>query len=82
MAGCERFFKPVIISELICRITKFFFINSDSNNKAIENIVQDQGLQDSLRIQGYQRLEHFSWQKTAELTKRLYEDIINETPNN
>jgi glycosyltransferase involved in cell wall biosynthesis len=55
--------------------------DSDSIEKVVGDILMDKGLKDSLRILGYQRLKQFSWQKTAELTKKLYDDIINETPH-
>ncbi len=59
-----------------------YFDPNDPNSieKAIIDMVQDKKLQESLKILGYQRLKRFSWLKTAEQTKRLYEDIINENP--
>jgi glycosyltransferase involved in cell wall biosynthesis len=56
--------------------------NSSSIETVIGNIVKNKGLQDSLRIRGYERLKFFSWQRTAELTKAVYEDIINVTSHN
>ncbi len=61
-----------------------YFDPNDSNSieKVVGDILLDKGLQESLRIRGYQRLKLFSWQRTAELTKKLYEDIINENHHN
>ncbi|MFA4849415.1 MAG: glycosyltransferase family 1 protein [Methanoregula sp.] len=52
--------------------------NSDSIKKIVEDIVQNNTLQDSLRIRGYQRLKLFSWEKTAMDTKKVYENLLSQ----
>ncbi len=56
--------------------------DSSSIEKVVGEILLDKELQNTLRIRGYQRMKLFSWKRTVEMTKTLYEDIINETPNN
>jgi glycosyltransferase involved in cell wall biosynthesis len=52
--------------------------NSDSIHKVIENIINDNSLQDSLRIRGYERLKLFSWEKTALNTKKVYDNLFSQ----
>ncbi|ACL17479.1 glycosyltransferase family 4 protein [Methanosphaerula palustris] len=42
----------------------------------VEEIVYDKPLQESLRRRGYLRLKNFSWEKTAEETRKIYEMIV------
>jgi len=49
--------------------------NPESLQKTVENIIQNESVQESLRIRGYQRLEHFSWEKTALDTKKVYDSL-------
>ena len=52
--------------------------NSDSIQKGVEEIVHNHSLQDSMRIKGYQRLELFSWEKTALNTKKVYDNLLSQ----
>jgi glycosyltransferase involved in cell wall biosynthesis len=50
-------------------------VNSDSIQQVIGAIVNNDSLQDSLRKRGFQRLKHFSWEKTASATKNVYDNL-------
>lgn len=52
--------------------------NSDSIQKVVEDIVDNNSLQDSLRTCGYQRLKLFSWEKTALNTKNVYDNLLSQ----
>jgi len=42
----------------------------------VKRIIYDKELRKSLKLKGFQRVKNFSWEKTAEKTKSLYESII------
>lgn len=48
-------------------------LDSSSILTAVETIVRDPGLRKSLQKAGTKRLQFFSWEKTAELTRQVYE---------
>ena len=50
--------------------------DTQSIEKAIEQILQDKSLRKNLVKNGYERLNNFSWQKTAELTKETYKKVL------
>jgi glycosyltransferase involved in cell wall biosynthesis len=50
--------------------------NSNSIRSAIENIVHNDALQNSLRVRGYQRLKLYSWERTALNTKKVYDNLL------
>jgi len=50
-----------------------------SITKAVENVLSDPGIQKYLIMKGYERLKDFSWRKTAAKTKRVYENVLNQT---
>jgi len=52
--------------------------NSDSIRQVVEDIVHNDSLQESLRKRGYQRLDHFSWEKTARATRNVYDNLLSQ----
>lgn len=50
--------------------------NEDSIKNAIKKVLNDKQLAEKLIIKGYQRLQEFSWQRTAIETKKVYESIF------
>jgi glycosyltransferase involved in cell wall biosynthesis len=59
-------------------VTYFDPNNSDSIRQVVEDIVHNDSLQVSLRKRGYQRLELFSWEKTARATKNVYDNLLSQ----
>ncbi len=53
--------------------------SKDSIKQSVQNILNDDSMRRSLIEKGAKRGRQFSWQKTAEQTKKVYEDILNET---
>jgi len=47
--------------------------------EAIENVVSDPSLRRELREKGFERVKHFSLEKTARETIRVYEEVYDET---
>ena len=43
---------------------------------AIENVLNNDDRKKVLKLNGKKRLKNFSWQKTAEDTKKIYESIL------
>ncbi|PWT95434.1 MAG: glycosyltransferase family 1 protein [Blastocatellia bacterium] len=43
---------------------------------AVEQIVNDQGLRDKLRVKGWARAEMFDWRETARRTLQVYEEVV------
>ena len=56
--------------------------NSTSLFDAVERLLYDHKLRMQLIDKGYERLKLFSWRKTTEQTKTIYENIMNENPHN
>jgi glycosyltransferase involved in cell wall biosynthesis len=52
--------------------------NLESIQKVVDEIVHNNSLQDTLRSRGYQRLKLFSWEKTAQNTKKVYDNLLNQ----
>jgi glycosyltransferase involved in cell wall biosynthesis len=52
--------------------------NSESMQEVIEDIIQNESLQESLRIRGYQRLKLFTWEMTAMNTKKVYDNLLSQ----
>lgn len=50
--------------------------NEESIYKAIKNVLDNSEYRKQLINNGIERLKHFSWEKTALQTKRVYEDIL------
>ena len=50
--------------------------SEESMRNTIIKVLEDQHLKDDLRQKGTERLERFSWKKTAIETKRVYESVI------
>lgn len=51
--------------------------NPDSIQKVIIDIIHNNSLQNSLRFRGYERQKLFSWEKTALMTKNVYDNMLN-----
>lgn len=49
--------------------------NIISMAEGIESVITDEGLRNSLIAKGYQRADEFSWEKTAEHTLRILENL-------
>jgi len=43
---------------------------------SVQKVIYDNNLRDQLVYKGYQRVKEFTWEKTAEKTKKLYENIL------
>lgn len=55
----------------------YFDPNSEESIKsAVENVLKDKELRDSLIENGIKQLKQFSWQETALQTKKIYESIV------
>jgi glycosyltransferase involved in cell wall biosynthesis len=52
--------------------------NPDSIQKVVEDIIQNNSVQESLRTRGYQRLKLFSWEKTTLNTKNVYDNLLSQ----
>jgi glycosyltransferase involved in cell wall biosynthesis len=52
--------------------------DSASLTDALENLISDDYLRKQLALKGCERLKLFSWQKTANETKSVYENLINQ----
>jgi glycosyltransferase involved in cell wall biosynthesis len=50
--------------------------NEESMCNSIDNLISDKNLRDIMINKGYERLKAFSWQETAERTKKLYMSLI------
>ena len=48
----------------------------NSISKSIREIVYNSDLREKLKVKGYKQLDKFSWSKTVELTKKVYESIL------
>jgi glycosyltransferase involved in cell wall biosynthesis len=57
----------------------FYFSPSDpeSLSNALECILTDDTLRKQMSSRGYQRLQHFSWEKTAMATREVYAKMVN-----
>ncbi|MFA6888680.1 MAG: glycosyltransferase [Candidatus Woesearchaeota archaeon] len=53
-------------------------LNINEITKAMETIVQDKKLREKLIKKGYERVTKFSWQKMAEKTREVYDNITNK----
>ena len=51
-------------------------IDSSSILTVVEEIISDASLQRTLREKGRKRFRDFSWEKTAEETKKIYENLV------
>jgi glycosyltransferase involved in cell wall biosynthesis len=45
-------------------------------SSAIEQVVNDSGLRDKLRVKGFERAQQFDWQETARRTLSVYEEVV------
>jgi glycosyltransferase involved in cell wall biosynthesis len=77
-AGC-----PVICSNTssfpeIAGDAAFFFdpYDKDSIRDSVKNVISDNNLRNELIHKGYERIKAFSWQETANRTKKLYMSLI------
>ncbi len=50
--------------------------DTESIKNAVVKILQDEILRENIVQKGYKRLNDFSWQKTAELTKKTYRKVL------
>lgn len=50
--------------------------SENSINYAIIKVSEDRKLRNELINKGYEKLKEFSWEKTAEQTKKIYEDLL------
>jgi len=50
--------------------------SENSINYAIIKVSEDRKLRNELINKGYEKLKEFSWEKTAEQTKKVYEDLL------
>jgi len=50
--------------------------SATSLTDTVEEVVYSNDLQEALRKKGYVRLKNFSWEKTAEETRKIYERIL------
>ena len=51
-------------------------LDEKSIETAVFNVLNHQELSASMIEKGYKRLEYFSWEKTAQLTEKIYQSII------
>ena len=77
-AGC-----PVICSNTssfpeIAGDAAFFFdpYDKDSIHDSVKSVISDNNLRNELIHKGYERIKAFSWQETANRTKKLYMSLI------
>lgn len=75
---------PVLLSragslpEIAGEAAVYFDPHSLSSIKeAVDKVVCDERLRDRLREEGFNRLKNFSWQKAAQRTQEVYQNIIN-----
>lgn len=56
----------------------FYFdpYSEESIKNAVLRIIEDSSLRERLVIEGYERVKQFSWKKTAEKTKLIYESLL------
>jgi glycosyltransferase involved in cell wall biosynthesis len=54
-------------------------LDEDSIREAVRKVVGDRALQEDLRSEGFKQARKFSWRKTAEETKAVYESVLSET---
>jgi glycosyltransferase involved in cell wall biosynthesis len=50
--------------------------NADSIRESVRKVLEDEMLQEHLRSEGFKQLRNFSWAKTAEGTKAVYESVL------
>jgi len=50
--------------------------NKLSISSSIQKVIYDSNLRNQLIYKGYQRVKEFTWEKTAEKTKKIYESIM------
>jgi len=79
-AGC-----PVICSNTssfpeIAGDAAFFFdpYNMDSIRDSVKRVISDNNLRNEMINKGYERIKDFSWQETANRTKKLYKSVISK----
>ena len=77
-AGC-----PVICSNTssfkeVAGDAAFFFdpYDKDSIRDSVKSVITDNNLRNEMISKGYERIKDFSWQETANRTKKLYESLI------
>ena len=61
-------------------VVKFEPKNPASMKHAIKSIVHDTTLREDKIRKGYQQVKKFSWQKTADETKQIYQEILSQKP--
>jgi glycosyltransferase involved in cell wall biosynthesis len=52
-------------------------LDRDSFTSTLERLLNDNPLRMLLITRGYERLQQFSWEKTAMNTKKVYENLVN-----
>jgi glycosyltransferase involved in cell wall biosynthesis len=52
--------------------------DSTSLSDALEHLISDDGLRLQLIRKGYERLKLFSWEITANQTKNVYDNLVNQ----
>jgi glycosyltransferase involved in cell wall biosynthesis len=50
--------------------------NADSIREAVRRVFEDGALREHLRSEGFKQMRNFSWRKTAEETKAVYESVL------
>jgi glycosyltransferase involved in cell wall biosynthesis len=50
--------------------------NEESIHNVVLKVLEDTSLRNDLILKGYERLKKFSWQQTAEQTKKIYESVL------
>lgn len=50
--------------------------SEESIKNAVLRVLEDSSLRECLVMEGYKRVKQFSWQKTAEQTKKIYESLL------
>lgn len=76
--GCPLICSNVSSLPEIAENSAFYFdpYNEESIKKAIIKVLEDSSLREGLINKGYEQLKKFSWRKTAEKTKKIYESLI------
>ncbi len=64
---------PEIAGEAACYFDPY---SEESIKNSVVKILTDSNLREELINKGYEQLKKFSWQKTAEQTKKIYESVL------
>ena len=64
---------PEIAGEAACYFDPY---SEASIQNVLLKVLEDTHLRNDLILKGYERLKKFSWQQTAEQTKKIYESVL------